>query len=117
MGLLGFFSTEEEKRAADVRKGVVAPTRAERQKCWEARDGFFACLDANNIVDPIKEDKAAAKACRQESAKFEENCAEKWVVYFKQWRVQDIQKKRRLAELEAQGGIKMDVNTDFTARK
>lgn len=35
------------------------------------------------------------------------------VTYFKKWRVQDIQKRARLKELEAQGAVKMDVNTDF----
>lgn len=39
------------------------------------------------------------------------------VTYFKKWRVQDIQKKARLKELEAQGASKMDVQTDFAARK
>jgi cytochrome c oxidase assembly factor 6 len=38
------------------------------------------------------------------------------VTYFKKWRVQDIQKRARLKELEAQGANKMDVQTDFTAR-
>ena len=79
MGFLGFFNSEEEKRASDIRKGTVAPTRAERQRCWEARDGYFACLDKNDILDALKEDKKAAKECKVESAKFEENCAEKWV--------------------------------------
>lgn len=35
------------------------------------------------------------------------------VTYFKKWRVQDIQKRARLKELEAQGAVKMDVNTEF----
>jgi cytochrome c oxidase assembly factor 6 len=35
------------------------------------------------------------------------------VTYFKKWRVQDIQKKARLKELEAQGAHKMDLQTDF----
>lgn len=38
------------------------------------------------------------------------------VTYFKKWRVQDIQKKARLKELEAQGAQKMDVNSDFAPR-
>ncbi|KAM7185135.1 oxidoreductase-like protein [Rhypophila sp. PSN 637] len=119
MGILGLFtsSSEEEKRAAEIRKGTVAPTRAERQRCWESRDLYFACLDKHDIIDALKEDKKASKECNAESTKFEENCAEKWVTYFKQWRVQDIQKRRRLAELEAQGGIKLDVNTQFTEKK
>ena len=38
------------------------------------------------------------------------------VTYFKKWRVQDIKKKQMLAELEAKGAAKMDVNTEFKSR-
>ncbi|KAL2260437.1 hypothetical protein VTK26DRAFT_5534 [Humicola hyalothermophila] len=116
MGLFGLFPSEADKRASEVRTGAVAPTRAERQRCWEARDAYFACLDAHNIVDALKEDKKAAKVCAGESAGFERDCAAQWVTYFKKWRVQDIQKKARLKELEAQGANKMDVQTDFAPR-
>ncbi|KAG7293729.1 hypothetical protein NEMBOFW57_003786 [Staphylotrichum longicolle] len=118
MGLLSgiFPASEADKRATEVRTGAVAPSRAERQKCWEARDAYFACLDAHGIVDALKDDKAAARACGSESAGFEKDCATQWVTYFKKWRVQDIQKKARLKELEAQGAQKMDVNSDFAPR-
>lgn len=79
MGLFGFFQTEEDKRATEIRAGAVAPSRAERQRCWEARDGYFACLDANNIADALKDEKQAAKACGAESKQFEQNCAAQWV--------------------------------------
>ncbi|KAL2268306.1 hypothetical protein VTJ83DRAFT_3152 [Remersonia thermophila] len=120
MGLLsglGLTSpSPEEKRASEVRSGAVAPTRAERQRCWDARDAFYACLDANGIVDAIKEDKKVASVCKSENARFESDCAAQWVTYFKKWRVQDIQKKAKLKELEAQGANKMEVHTDFTPR-
>ncbi|KAK1753052.1 cytochrome c oxidase assembly factor 6 [Echria macrotheca] len=119
MGLLSWFSGESEadKRATEIRTGTVAPSRAERQRCWDARDAYFSCLDANGIFDALKEDKKAAKACGTQSREFEKDCATQWVTYFKKWRVQEIQKKARLKELEAQGAIKMDVNTDFASRK
>lgn len=79
MGLFGLFPSEADKRATEVRTGAVAPTRAERQQCWFARDAYFACLDANNIVDALKDDKKAAKACASESAGFEKDCAAQWV--------------------------------------
>lgn len=82
---MGFFSSqpsEQEKRATEVRTGAVAPSRAERQKCWAARDAYFACLDANAIVDPLKEDKAAARACGPEGKGFEMDCASQWVCRF-----------------------------------
>lgn len=83
MGLLptwlGGTPTLTDQRADSIRSGTVAPTRSERQRCWEARDAYFACLDANNIVDALKEDKAAGKACGVESAGFERDCAREWV--------------------------------------
>lgn len=80
--VLGLFEqSEADKRAAEVRAGTVAPTRSERQKCWMARDSYFACLDKNNIVDALKDEKAAAKACKAESAEFEKDCAAQWVSY------------------------------------
>ena len=78
--VLGLFEqSEAEKRAAEVRAGTVAPTRSERQKCWVARDAYFACLDKNNIIDALKDEKAAAKACKAESTEFEKDCAAQWV--------------------------------------
>ena len=35
------------------------------------------------------------------------------VKYFKQWRVADIQKKARIAQLEAEGAVRMDVTTEL----
>jgi cytochrome c oxidase assembly factor 6 len=83
MGLFGLFAASDaDKRATEVRTGAVAPSRAERKQCWLARDAYFACLDANNIVDALKDDKAAAKACGAESAGFEKDCATQWVGFF-----------------------------------
>jgi len=81
MGLFGLFQSEEDKRAEEIRKGTVAPTRAERQKCWASRDLFYACLDKHNIIDPIKDEKAATKKCSSENAAFERDCAAQWVCY------------------------------------
>ena len=47
-----------------------APNRTERQLCWDGRDRYFACLDANN------ED---ASRCKSEKQGFEKNCAASWV--------------------------------------
>ncbi|KAJ9130277.1 hypothetical protein NKR19_g9957 [Coniochaeta hoffmannii] len=116
MGLLDFLSSPTDKRAEEVRSGAVAPLKSERQRCYLARDAYFACLDANNIVDALKDDKAAAKACGPQSRDFERDCASQWVTYFKKWRVQDIKKKQMLKELEAKGAAKMDVSTDFKPR-
>jgi cytochrome c oxidase assembly factor 6 len=80
MGILDMFSPgETDKRAEEVRKGAVAPLRTERAKCYIARDAYFGCLDANNIVDALKDEKAANKACGAESKDFERDCATAWV--------------------------------------
>ncbi|KAK4131044.1 hypothetical protein BT67DRAFT_389196 [Trichocladium antarcticum] len=105
MGILNnlFPASESDKRATEVRTGAVAPTRAERKQCWVARDAYFACLDAHNIMDALQDERAAAKACGAESAGFEKDCATQW-------------KRARLKELEAQGANKLDVATDFAPR-
>lgn len=83
MGLLSSLGitspSPEEKRASEVRSGAVAPTRAERQRCWDSRDVFYACLDAHGIVDAIKDEKKVASVCKKEHARFESDCAAQWV--------------------------------------
>lgn len=77
MGLFSSSTAPVQKISADGTR--IAPDRSERAKCWEARDGYFACLDKNNIVDSITEKDKAAKACSTEAKGFETNCAASWV--------------------------------------
>ncbi|KAH6896847.1 cytochrome oxidase c subunit VIb-domain-containing protein [Thelonectria olida] len=102
-----------ETRGDAIRSGEAIPNRQERTVCWAARDAYFACLDANNIVDANKDASAAKKACPQPSADFERDCSAAWVKYFKQWRVADLAKKKRLEELRAQGAQEMEVSMSF----
>lgn len=102
-----------DPRGDAIRSGTAIPNRAERSLCWTARDAYFSCLDANNIVDATKDASAAAKACPTQSDDFERDCAVAWVKYFKQWRVADLQKKRRLDELRKQGATEMTVTSSF----
>jgi cytochrome c oxidase assembly factor 6 len=37
------------------------------------------------------------------------------VTYFKKWRIADIQKKAKIAALEAEGANKLDAKPDLTA--
>lgn len=64
--------------------GRIAPDRTSRQRCWESRDIFFSCLDDNDIVDSLKDDKEARRRCTAEIAAFEDACSKTWVggVYF-----------------------------------
>lgn len=102
-------------RADEIRSGTAVPTRTERAACWASRDAYFACLDANSIVDATKDPNAslARKQCPSQTADFERDCAAAWVKYFKQWRVADIQKRQRLDELRRQGAQEMTVSTSF----
>ncbi|GKT90247.1 oxidoreductase-like protein [Colletotrichum tofieldiae] len=152
MGLFSSFQSEETRRAEEVRTGARAPDRSERRKCWDARDAYFGCLDRNTIVDAVKDDDKARKACPPRTPSLSATapppgCVSlllvlsfatstyrvgdrdgvnpnaqsgstnalpaRQVKYFKQWRVADIQKKQRIAQLEAENAIKMDVTTTF----
>lgn len=71
------WSSGDSPKASDG--GRIAPDRSSREKCWEGRDLFFSCLDKNNIIDSIKEDKEARRQCGKELAQFEGSCAKAWV--------------------------------------
>lgn len=75
----------------------------DRKKCWSARDSFFNCLDAHQIVDAIKDDSKARKACPPELKEFEQACIDIWADYFKQKRIADHTKDLRIKELEKAG--------------
>lgn len=53
------------------------PTKAEREKCWAARDEFFACLDKNN-----GETDNVPNVCEQFKKVFEQVCPQQWVWKF-----------------------------------
>lgn len=85
MGLFGFFNAStEDKRKEEVRTGAVAPDRSERQRCWDARDGFWRCLDKHEVIDSLSGEgkKIAERDCAQENKVFERDCASAWVSLF-----------------------------------
>ncbi|KAI6780767.1 uncharacterized protein J7T54_001075 [Emericellopsis cladophorae] len=109
---MGWFSSDSRGEA--IRAGTAIPTRSERQVCWAARDNYFACLDAHKIDDPLKDPATTdKKLCKAESTQLDQDCAKEWVKYFKQWRVADLQKRRRLDELRRQGAQEMTVTSTF----
>lgn len=80
MGLFGSSSSNSLPAPKISADGTpIAPNRSERQKCWEGRDGYFKCLDRNNIIDSIKDEKSAEEHCKPESKEFERVCATSWV--------------------------------------
>jgi len=50
-----------------------APTKAERELCWSARDEYWQCLDKN---------KDDASKCKEHRQRFESDCTKTWLKYF-----------------------------------
>ncbi|KAF8905678.1 cytochrome oxidase c subunit VIb-domain-containing protein, partial [Mucidula mucida] len=76
-----------------------APTREDRQQCWDARDTYFACLDRVGVVKAGQEGQTV---CREEAKLYKMNCAESWIEYFNQRRVIADAQKQRLAQARTQ---------------
>lgn len=81
MGFLDFFRSAEQVRANSVRDGKVAPVKTERQRCYDARDAFYACLDANGILDAEKDATLVQKTCRDVHTRFQQDCPAVWVSF------------------------------------
>ena len=62
-------------------------TRAGREKCWAARDKYFACVAGKGT-----------EACSKERELFEGSCVASWVKYFDELREQEVAKARLLQE-------------------
>ena len=52
--------------------------REDRSKCWEARDAYFACLDAAQVVVAGTE----GSKCALQRKAYEQNCAKSWVCLY-----------------------------------
>jgi len=52
-----------------------ATSREDRSKCWEARDAYFSCLDAAEVVVAGTE----GSKCAEQRKLYEQNCAKSWV--------------------------------------
>lgn len=52
-----------------------AISREDRSKCWEARDAYFTCLDAAEVVVAGTE----GSKCASQRKFYEQNCAKSWV--------------------------------------
>ncbi|KAK9485541.1 cytochrome oxidase c subunit VIb-domain-containing protein [Lipomyces starkeyi] len=63
-------------------------TRSEREKCWIARDKYFACLDKNRIMSVVNQDSSM---CANERSDVDSLCRQSWVDYFIQRRERNLQ--------------------------
>ncbi|KAJ7651277.1 cytochrome oxidase c subunit VIb-domain-containing protein, partial [Roridomyces roridus] len=74
------------------------PTRQERQKCWEARDAYFACLDGVGVVMAGTE----GKACSAGNLVYHKTCAQSWITYFNERRKLGFQQKDMASQANSQ---------------
>ncbi|KAF4613453.1 hypothetical protein D9613_008134 [Agrocybe pediades] len=88
---MGWFSSSKKDENA-------APSREDRQKCWETRDAYFACLDRVGVVKAGEE----GSACSKEQKEYGKSCAQSWIEYFNQRRVIAEAQKDRLARANQQ---------------
>ena len=78
---MGWFSRSNDTTAAKPTSADgIAPNRSQRVQCWEARDAFFECLDANGIIDSIKDKDLATEKCGKEDVEFGKDCVASWVL-------------------------------------
>ncbi|PSS34011.1 hypothetical protein PHLCEN_2v1915 [Hermanssonia centrifuga] len=89
---MGWFSSQNAPETPDP------ALRQDRQKCWDNRDAYFACLDAAGIVKPGDEDNA----CAASKVAYEGNCAKSWIDYFNKRRVLAEQQQGVLAQVKNQ---------------
>ncbi|KAJ6019170.1 hypothetical protein N7499_009672 [Penicillium canescens] len=106
MGWLPWSSGESKKNEASD-GGRIAPDRTSRARCWEGRDLFFACLDKNDILDGIKEDKKARQKCAKEVEEFEAACSQSWVKYFKEKRVMEYNRDKTIERIQKEDAAKV----------
>ncbi|KAI9723766.1 MAG: hypothetical protein M1812_001066 [Candelaria pacifica] len=99
---MGLFSSSPPSTPKPSSDGAFeAPDRNTRAQCWESRDGFFACLEKNGIVDSIAEEKLADERCGAKGKVFERDCAKSWVTYFKKRRVMEHKRDLTIAKIDA----------------
>lgn len=53
------------------------PTKAERAKCWGARDEYWECLDKHGIQNAEK-----SGPCAEFRKLYETSCSSQWVKHF-----------------------------------
>ncbi|KAI0328262.1 hypothetical protein GY45DRAFT_1326519 [Cubamyces sp. BRFM 1775] len=89
---MGWFSSSNSSETPN-------PTsRKDRQRCWDSRDAYFACLDSANVVKPGDE----GNACAESKKVYEQNCAKSWIDYFNKRRVLAEQQQGVLTQAKTQ---------------
>ncbi|WPK26916.1 hypothetical protein PUMCH_004284 [Australozyma saopauloensis] len=104
---MGLFSKE---------KVVDPPNKSQRKVCWEARDVFFQCLDANKIDNSLDPNEKAnvESNCGKERATFEKDCVASWYQYFQEKRYNDNRRQKYIEKLQAEGAQPLPFKLDST---
>ncbi|KAH7106637.1 cytochrome oxidase c subunit VIb-domain-containing protein [Auriculariales sp. MPI-PUGE-AT-0066] len=85
------------------------PRREQRNMCYEAKDAYYACLDAAGVLTPGTEtDKSG---CAELKRLYEERCQKSWVQYFNTRRVLAEEQREILASQRAQEQAYMKRNS------
>lgn len=58
------------------------PDKDKRQKCWNARDGYWQCLDKNAPAYSTTSGEDQPNACAKLRKLFEQECPAQWVKHF-----------------------------------
>ena len=69
--------------------------KAGRQRCYAARDAYYACVDADPSQGGSERDKGA---CKEHRAAFEASCAKSWVHHFDSLREKEARVYRRIQD-------------------
>ncbi|KZS88071.1 hypothetical protein SISNIDRAFT_498113 [Sistotremastrum niveocremeum HHB9708] len=75
----------------------AAPDRSSRQRCWDTRDAYYACLDLHEILEPGGDAEKTKGVCGKERTAYEGSCAKSWVEYFNRRRVLAEEQKSQIA--------------------
>lgn len=66
------------------------PVKEQRQKCWDARDQYWQCLDENAPEHQSTSGAPEPKQCQQMRKLFQSNCPGQWVKHFDRKRTYDL---------------------------
>ncbi|KZW03640.1 hypothetical protein EXIGLDRAFT_664216 [Exidia glandulosa HHB12029] len=102
MGWWPFASSSSSSSTAAAQPEKAAPRRAQREKCYAAKDEYFSCLDEASVLVPGDEGAGHDAPCAQLRAMYETQCQKSWVSYFNQRRVLAEEQKEILAAQKAQ---------------
>ena len=74
---------------------ISSNLKAGRQRCYAARDAYYACVDGDSSQGGSERDKGA---CKEYRVAFEASCAKSWVHHFDSLREKEARVYRRIQD-------------------